>query len=264
MSPTSYHLLHAATANINFIFVYSPMQIRIDTKEVIKFTNKLEKISRLALPMAVRGTLNSAAFDVKTNTMPKKAKDSFKERQPNFFKANSRVEKASGFDIRSMKSTVGFTEGSAKNNNYAVKELEQQESGGSIPKRSFIPMSPARGGDNSRLVKPNARLKKIKNLVDSNKVTGTTPQQRFVHAVALAGKGGFVLGNKSPKVLWRVNSINRTKDGKFKLTPVYSFSQGRKVNVPATHFMEKASTQSAEKLNDFYAKEAERQIAKVR
>jgi hypothetical protein len=85
--------------------------------------------------------LNKAAFDVKQNTMLKSAEASFVKRQPNFFKANSRVEMASGWDLDKMQATVGFNSSGLKggSNNHAVEDLEQQERGGTIKSRSFIP-----------------------------------------------------------------------------------------------------------------------------
>lgn len=241
------------------------MQLRIDTSEVVKFTNTLEKMAKSALPNAVRGALNSAAFDVKQKTMPAEAKTAFTQRSPTFFKANSRVEKASGSNINTMKSTVGFLATNAKNNNHAVTELEQQEEGGSIPKRTFIPIDTARaGGSKNKMVRPNARLKKIQNMVDSNKTEGRSPQARFVKAVLLAGKGGFVIGNKGNETVWRVNSLNKTKDGKFKLSPLYSFKKGRKVAITPTHFMQKASIQSGKKLDEFYIIQAKREFDKLK
>lgn len=237
------------------------MQLNINTNAAVIFTNKLEKLHRSALPSAIRGTLNKAAFDVKKTTMPAVAGETFKKRQPNFFKANSRVDMAKGFDIASMKATVGFTETNLKGeSNFAVKDLEQQERGGNIKKRSFIPMQPARSGGDARPVRPVNRLSGIKKIVNSAKMKGVNDKQKFLHAVADAGVGGFVLGNKNKNVLWRVESIGK---GKIKMKPIYSFKAGRNVNVKGTGFMEKASLESAHKIDDFYVQEAKRQIERL-
>ena len=84
------------------------MILNINSNAVVSYTNTLEKLHKSAFPVAIRETLNSAAFDVKKNTMPLSAKKSFIERQPTFFKANSKVDKATGFNTSTMKSTVGF------------------------------------------------------------------------------------------------------------------------------------------------------------
>jgi hypothetical protein len=99
------------------------MQFNVDTDEVIKFTNKLEKLNRSAFPNAVRGTLNGLALDVKTKTMPDQTEKDFTIRQKNFFKANSGVDFARGFNLRSMASIVGFY--SRRPNNQAIEDLEK-------------------------------------------------------------------------------------------------------------------------------------------
>lgn len=240
------------------------MQLHIDTNAVVKFTNILEKLHRSALPSAIRNTLNDAAFDVKTKTMPLRADETFKKRQPNFFKANSRFDNAQGFDVNTMQSIVGFTEESLNGgNNFAVKDLEQQESGGAIDKKSFIPMDPARTGSNTnKPVRANARLKQIK-IIKAKNAKGVNQGQKFIKSLFFAGVGGSVLSiYKGKETLWRVNSLRRNDDGSFKLTPTYNFKQGRKVNVKPTHFMEKASLATADKLDRFYIKQAQRQIEK--
>jgi hypothetical protein len=64
--------------------------------------------------------------------MPVTSHKHFINRKPNFFKANSKVIMAQGYDIKTMRATVGFTPTNAKYNNFAVNELEQQEHSGTI------------------------------------------------------------------------------------------------------------------------------------
>lgn len=235
------------------------MRLDVNTDAVVKFANKLEQLNRSAFPVAVRGTLNGAAFDVKTNTMPKTASEIFTQRKPNFFKATSRVEKAAGFDVNTMKSTVGF-----QGNQQAVDDLEQQEKGGKIGSRSFIPMTPARVGNaKNKVIRSNARLSKMK-FVDARKAKGKNDRQKFVKSVHHAGAGGNVLSEwKGKTILWRVNSLKRNEEGGLKLTPLYSFVKGRAVQIKKTNFMEKASLQSAAKMEQLFIKEANRQFAKA-
>lgn len=242
------------------------MILNVNTSALNEYTKKLQEMHRSALPVAIRGALNKAAFDVKQNTMPDTASKVFVNRNKNFFKANSLVLKADGFNISSMKSTVGFSQSKLQgSNNYAIDDLEMQERGGNIQKKSFIPITAARGGSEASLVKPSNRLSKIKRIVNSNNVRGKNPKEQFVKSVIHAGRGGYVLSNyKNKQILWRVNSINRTKSGSFKLTPLYSFDKGRSVSVKATHFMHRASIQSASKMNQFFKEEAERQFAKMK
>lgn len=235
------------------------MQLNVNTDAVVAFTNKLEKLHRSAFPVAVRSALNAAAFDMKKNEILKSADDTFTVRKSNFFKANSRVEMATGFDVDNMKSAVGFT-----GKDQAIDDLEQQESGGKIKSRSFIPMKPARTeNSNKKLVRPNARLKNIK-IVDASKASGANDKQKFVKSVFHAGVGGVVLSEFNGRsFLWKVNSLKRTKDGSFKLTPLYSFEKGRQVSVKATHFMAKATKKTTPKIEKFYIDAAEKQFKKA-
>lgn len=235
----------------------------INNKAVVVLVNKLEKLRKTALPNAIRNTLNSAAFDVKQNTMPVSAEKNFEKRKPNFFKANSKVFMAQGRDVKGLKAIVGFTSSNAQYNNFAVEELEQQEHSGIINKRTFVPLDFARsGGSHSSQILPSNRLKVIKNIKEASKATGVNRKQQFIRAAIAAGKKGFVIGNLGKQTLFRIDNIKKV-DGRTVITrtPIYSFKQGRSVRIrKATHFMRSASYQSAKKINTFFIKEAKKQI----
>ena len=235
------------------------MILNVNTDKLVVFTNKLEKLHRSAFPVAVRGTLNKAAFDIKTNTMPQSAERTFVNRRKNFFKATSRVDMAQGFNLSSMKSTVGFI-----GNGQAVKDLEEQEYGGTIKGRSFIPTDEARtGGSKAKAVRPVNRLSRVKNIVNSNTISGKSKKQKFLRAAIQANKGGFVLGNGRTKMLYRIISIKKIKGRTIiKKQAIYSYEKGRNVSVSATGFMKSASLKSANDLDKFYIQEAERQFKK--
>lgn len=236
-------------------------RLDINIDKLAKYANKLEKVGRAALPMAVRQSLNDTATDVKKLTMPRKAKSEFEERNKTFFKANSKVQYASGYNINNMQATVGFFNNS-RFNNHAVKELEQQEHGGGISNRSFIPTPEARvGKSKNKSIRANARLRAIKNTVVANSMPGKNDKQKFIHAVYKAGVGGTVLSEwKGKTFLWKINSLKRTKDGKLKMTALYSYKKNRSVNVKATHFMKEASLESAHKMELFYVRNANKTL----
>lgn len=244
------------------------MSFDIDSYNVFLHTRRLEQMHRSALPLAIRGALNSAAFDVKKNTMPVKAKNEFESRQSNFFKANSRVEKATGFDTKTMHSTVGFIEGGLKGgSNYAVKDLEQQEHGGTISNKSFIPLDTARTGKNyGKNVKANLRLTNIDRLVKARNQKGNSKAAKFVNAVLRAGVGGFVLGgeHKGQNLVWRVNSLSSNlRTRALDITPLYDYQKGRKVKVKKTSFMKDASLESNKQMEKWYIAEAKKQIRRL-
>ncbi len=238
--------------------------LNVNTDEVVRYSNKLEKLHRSAFPVAIRGALNNAAFDVKQKTMPASAGKEFVNRNPNFFKANSKVLMAKGFNVRTMEATIGFITDKLKGSNQAVEDLEQQEHGGKIKGRAFIPLDVARGGSNTRPVRPSNRLTRITNIVNARKVRGKTRQQKFVKAAMAAGAGGYVIGNFTPKILWKITGIKKI-GGKLKIkkVPVYSYEKGRDVNVSATNFMKKATLKTAKKLEGFYIIQAKKQIEKA-
>lgn len=234
------------------------MQLNVNADNVIIFTNKLEKMHKSAFPVAVRGALNSTAFDVKKRTIEKFANENFTRRQKNFFKANSRVEMARGFDVDSMEATVGFIP--LKGTNKAVDDLEQQEHGGTIHGRSFIAMNPARTSNSAnKNIRRNARISQINNITKARNAKGNTSKQRFIQSVIQAGKGGHVLTENN--ILFRVDS-ERNSVGRWKITALYSFKKKRSIKVKSTHFMERASTNSAKHIDRFFKIEAIKQFRK--
>lgn len=235
-------------------------KLELDTKEIEAYGKKLGTLHRSAYPSAVRATLNGAAFDVKQRSLLVSAQQNFVNRQANFFKANSKVKPAMGWDVEGMKSIVGMVP--LKGNNKAVDDLEQQERGGTIKKKSFIPMRPSRiGKSTNRNVQKTSRLSSINNIVNAQQSKGSSEGQRFTKAVIFAGRGGHVLSERG--ILWRVDSISRSgKNTRFKITPIYSYEKGRDVQVKATHFMETAAVSSAKKMPYIYKKEAEFQFKK--
>lgn len=235
--------------------------LNINTKSLSEHAKRLEKISRSSLPVAIRETLNDAAKDMKMNTMLESSKKNFINRTQNFFKANSAYDRANGFNIPSMKATMGMTEGRLKDSgsNYSVKDLEEQESGGTINKKSFIPMLAARKGGARTMVRANARLKKIKNIVKASSMGLSNPKRNFVVAAHHAGKGGYVL---SKNVLWKVNSLNKSGGNLMKLTPLYSYKKDRKVRVKSHHFIESAGEKTQDKMDRYFIARAEKAILK--
>jgi hypothetical protein len=188
------------------------MQLNIDSSAVVKHANTLERMHKSALPVAIRGTLNKAAFNVKKDTLPRSATRNFINRSPNFFKAFSKVEMASGFNVNNMQSTVGMVNQDLKgSNNYAVKDLEQQESGGTIKGKSFIPMTDARGGSRSKPVRPGNRMSAIKNPLSAANGKGRNKGEKYIRTAIAAGVGGFVITNFSTPVLLKIVSIRRKK-----------------------------------------------------
>jgi hypothetical protein len=234
----------------------------VDDHSVVEHTNRLEKMSRTALPNAVRGTLNGLAFDTKKNTMPKSAAKAFTQRQANFFKGTSKVVMARGSNVNNMSSLIGFVGG---DQNQAVDDLEAQENGGIIGGRAFIPVQEARTGkSNNRMVAKRNRLKNLKNVVNVSDSRGKTKGQRFIQSAIHAGEGGILLTDNA---LLRVRKLKRVSKNKWKIKTdlLYTYKAGRKVKPKkATHFMRKASNETMKNAPRIFEKEFERQLKKLR
>lgn len=233
--------------------------ININSDAMVKVTAKLETVGRNALPLAVRGTLNTLAFDVKKRTLPKSAADTFTQRKPSFFKAFSRVNMAKGTDLDSMQSEVGFIDRGLKSKQ-AVEDLEKQEKGGQIDGRTLVPLETARvGKSRKRMVSGKNRLGRIGQAVDSAKASGKNRQEKFFKSMLFAGVGGAVIGNFEPRIVYRVTAIDKEK-GKLRIkkTPLYSYDKGRSVKVDATRFSEMAANATVKETPDIWAKEGKR------
>ena len=242
------------------------ISININSDAAVRHTARLDRLHRSALPVAVRNTLNKAAFDVKKESMPSVAKKTFVERSPNFFKANSKVTPATGFNVSSMKATVGFV--SKSGNDKSVDDLEQQEHGGQIGGRSLVALKQARSGSSwNKRVRANLRMGKIRGkIIDPGKAgpkNNVKKEQAFVKSAVHAGKGGLIFGKKS--VVFQIRALKRVKGNTIvKVTPIYSVERGRKARIKATNFMRKASLLSGNKMEQIFAQEAKKQIERLR
>lgn len=238
------------------------MFLNINSDAAVKFTNVLEGLHRSALPVAIRETLNQAAFDLKQNTMPESAANTFVNRTKTFFKANSKVEMATGFNVNTMVATAGFFENKLvdQNTNWSVKDLDEQEEGGQINMKTFIPTVFARrGGTKSGLVKSQFRLKVIKpKMINANLLKGKNGREKYVEAAKMAGVGGFVIYKK---MVWQINKLG--EHSAVERTPIYSVSKGRNVRVKGTQFMRLASLKTSNKMEGYYIGQAEKQINRL-
>lgn len=234
--------------------------LHIDSKELAKHTARLREIHRSKLPIAARQTLDSVAFDVKKVTMPETS-NVFEHRKPTFFQANSKVVKASGFDINKMHSIIGFIP-KADAKDTSVSDLEQQEHSGDIHGRAFIPLKDNRvGGSWTGNVKAAGRWRAVQNkIVDSMDSGAKNNAGKFRSSAKHAGVGGYVIGtkvnSKGNRMVFRIDSLGK----KMKLKAAFAVKAKRVVTPEATHFMEKASVQSGHKMVKFYIEHATKQI----
>lgn len=248
-------------------------KININSDSVVTFTNNLEKLHRSALPVAIRQTLTATAFLMKKETLPQSGKKNFIQRQPNFFKANSKAFPAQGFDINTMSSTVAMLSSGLHNEstNFAVKDLQQQEKGGTIHGRSFKPLPSARKGGRG-VTKANERIREIRlkagNIIVANHAKGANKMQQFIKSAIHAGVGGYVLNVGSAGrggILFKIKSLKRTAIGstRFKMDKMYTFKKSGVAKVTATGFMREAAFEVQKEMEFLYKLEATKQFKKA-
>lgn len=257
-----------------------PNVFRIDALQVADHRRRLEEMSRSAIPVVVRQTLNAAAFRVKTETMPIESRI-FAERKPTFFKANSKVDPAKGLEIDTMKAMVAFLP-KPDDKSHSVEDLQEQEEGGGIENRSFIALADARKGETWQgLTMANKRRKgsEIGNrpVFDSKDAPGANDKQKFIKSAYEAQKvGGIVIGNrvnsKGNKIAWSIQKSFEHGSGrmvmifdkKFVQSQLFSVKKDRKVHPHATHFMRKASDDAQQQMGVDFVKFANAKLNKVK
>lgn len=242
-------------------------KFNVNTYAVIDYTHRLEKLSRSAFPMAVRGTLNAAAFDVKTNTLQESAKKHFIQRAPTFFRRFTSVDKATGFEVNAMAASVGFTAQGETKAQTPVSNMAKQESGGAIAEELDY-FKQARGGNLARPVVRSNRFDKEKFLSGKFKRAGGTTKSRFI-ASAYASlnnkKRMFFKSKNGVGFTMQVTSIQKLKRGDIRITSkLLSMNRDhRPIHIRATKFSFDAAMATVPKMNDMYVKEANKQFDKI-
>jgi hypothetical protein len=239
--------------------------ITIDTREIFKLAAKLQGLHRAAFPNAVRFTLNDLAFDVKKATLFTALHEtSMVIRSESFFKKYSGVEKATGWDVSKMQSQVGMipSGGATK----AVSRLEQQEEGGSLGDRNYVPAEQARTGSTRR-----GKVRRS-NYMNKLSLRGNIPygeKQRLIRAVTGSqvssggsGKGNVILYGTVLYEIQGFKRIRKTDTIKLHLKKLYTYKPDRTIQIKPQRFMEHAALKTGPKLQEIFNKNAEYQFKK--
>lgn len=222
----------------------------INTTEVVALTNKLEKLTRSAMPLAVRGTLNDAAKKMKKYKIIPYFSNVFTIRRKNFIKSHTAYNRCKNtFVINEMVSVVGII----KDKSTAGNELINQEYGGRIRSRDYI------STDEARVAKSRRRtVKKANKIVDENRKIHKG--KNYIKKVYKAGTGGLILHKKW---IFRINTITKTKGSlKINTTPIYTFKKGRSVRIKKRPFMAPAAHAIVQIMPRLYKKEAKKRFEK--
>lgn len=252
-----------------------PVAIDVNTEALIKYSKKLDRISKRALPRATRNTLNSLAFDTKKRTLLEESEKSFTNRNKTFFRRFSRVKMVDTNNINTMKSTVGMIDSGSGTSEQAGRNMKQQQVGGSIGGRALIPMDTARvGGKNEKNVRPINRVKNLNTVLDSRISRANKPRQRLIktaiQAVERHGNTAVIkhTAQNGKTFLYRVSrggSDIRTREFNLKVTPIYSVKSGRSVNIHSPKpFVFTAAKRSQRRARKIFVTNAKRQLQRIR
>lgn len=224
----------------------------INTKEVVQLTNKLEKIHRSAMPVAVRQTLNDAAFLAKTDYVEKEFDKQFIVKKRNFIKSHTVVNKSPNtFNVNQMASEMGVVKGKSQ----AGDELDTQEYGGTVKKRDYIPTPKARVSKSPRklISRPNYRVK----MKQRNKRPKKNYEE-FSKAAYYWGKNAIILFKKT---LVKIKSI--ATDGKITFINLYSYKSGRSISIKRKPFIGPSGVKAAKHIPDLFYKNGQKQINRI-
>lgn len=253
-----------------------PRAIDVNTKELVKYSKKLDLISKRALPRVVKNTLNTLAFDVKKRTLIQESEKSFVNRNKTFFKRFSRVKPVQTLQVNSMKAIVGMTDRSNRGpSEQAGRNMVQQQRGGRIGGRTLVPLDTARvGGKHERNVRPMNRVKGLRTVLSTVNAKGDRPKDRFIRGATLALKRygrTAVIQHRDERRRTRLYRVTRggkdiqTREFNIKVTPLYSVVRGRSVGIKnPVPFTLIAGKRSQRKANRIFIKFARQRINRMR
>lgn len=217
------------------------MEIKVDTTELGRLSRALIQFRRSAFSSVTRSTLNDLAFETKKN-VNKLSYNQFTIRErprQNIFNTGILVEKAKYDRIETMKSSVGLN-GQSRWGNLS-KSVAKQELGGTIDKKSMIPLNTVRvSRSNKKKITGKKKLSKL-NLNRGN--TG----------------GYFKFKAKNGKQ-YIAEPVGRGKRRKLRL--LYTYKKGRSVRIKKRPFLMPSAIKASFKTTEFFRKNARRTIGK--
>ena len=226
------------------------IEVRLDVKEFEAMEKTLRALGTKAMPSVARTVINNLAFEVKQNTLIATARQEFNVRTPGMFKKFSKVDKATGNDIRSMHADVGMLDKGPG------RTFDKQEEGGSY-EHEYVPADLARvGGARGRKIAKKYLLSNGKIIDRSkakNKIVG---HSKLIPDLAMAKKLGLWVFHRG--AIFEVTYFKRGKQGvrpKTKLKMLYA-KPSKDVKVPGVGFMEASALRAMKKAGRFYKKAA--------
>ena len=214
------------------------MKLDVNTDATIILTAKLEKLHKSAFTNAVRFTLNDVAFEAK-KLVPQNANKNFTIRQKNLFNRFTKVEKAKGWDVKSMVSSIGI-DGTTQGK--LTKGLATQETGGNIEGRKLTPHNMGRiSGSYAKKIKAKNHFKNLDKIGTSKK--------------RVKGSKYFRIKNGSKETVFE--RVSKTK-----IVPIYNVRKTKITRLNAKPFIKPSAIQATKKMEQLYNKNAEFQFKK--
>lgn len=246
-------------------------RFNVNTSGVIHLTSKLEGLNKSAFPSAVRATLNDGAFEMKQKNILESARRNMKVKQPNFFKANTGVERAKfGRNIESMSATSGFINKRGIKANKAVAYGMEANEVGAIDSTGMMYKKATRTGRG--LVKRRNYYDKSKLTKNASKKKGNAyVQSAFASfkdkapVMVKTKKGMAMIMVKSITQYKRSNKSKGRKKGQLKINSVLLMLDRtvKKAKAKATHFNKEAAQKTQKQMEVFYEKNANYHFNKI-
>jgi len=236
-------------------------QFNVNTSDIIHLSDKLERINRSAFPSAVRSTLSDAAFEMKQKNILESAKKNMNVKQPNFFKANTGVQRAKfNRNVESMSATAGFVNKRGIKANKAVEYGMEANEIGATDNTGMMYKKATRTGRG--LVRRNRYYDKAKLTSNRSKRKGNNYVQSAF--ASLIDKKPVMVDTKHGKAIIIVKSIKNVK-GKLRIKSdlLMMDRTTKNVKAKATHFNKEAAQKTQKQMEGFFKKNAEFQFAKV-
>lgn len=242
--------------------------LNVNTNANIALTAKLERMNKSAFPSAVRSTLNDGAFEMKQRNILESAKSNMTVRNTSFFRKFTGVKRATGFDVGSMYSEVGFknTDSDKKKGEKAIIGMEHNEIGGSDNTGAMYLGKSRTGNSLKRLVKKKSRFDKSKIAKGTSSKMRTKKLNTIGNAFAsLKENAPTFIETKNGRMLVQVRKIS-SDSGHTKLKIKMDFlMRSRKKNVAkskATHFVKEGAIKTSKQIDVFYKKNFDYQLSK--
>lgn len=245
-------------------------QFSVNTDATIILTAKLERLNKSAFPNAVRSTLNDASFEMKKKNIFASAKLNMTVRNPSFFRKFTGVKKATGNNINSMYSEVGFknTDPNPIKGKKAIIGMEHNEVGGSDSTGAWY-LKKTRGQNSLKRKVQMAKRFDKKNLAQGNKKRIRKKGGQSVVMAMMAGwqegKPVSIRSKEGIRYVVEVKSVFNMATGKrdFKVDFLMRSRTKKTAKAKATHFNKEAAIKTSKQMESFYAKNFEFQFNKV-